>query len=176
MRQNMLQPMLAFCFSLFIYSSITSCNDQTRSLTQNQSETVRDSVKQMMNSISKDLSDKGPVAWLQYFENSPGFFMASDGLLVFPGRDSAESFINNTLVKQIQKIDLQWSNIQIDPLSLTLAGVAANWHEVLTDFANNKTAETGYFTAIAENTSTGWKLRNAHWSSIKSQILNHFEK
>ncbi len=55
-------------------------------------------------------------------------------------------------------------NVKVDPLTIKFAGVAANWHEDITDFANNKSSQNGYFTAIAENTSKGWQLRNAHWS------------
>ncbi len=167
MRRYKFQSTFACCFILVILFCLVSCNNQAKSLNQNQIKTIRDSVKEMMNSISKDVSNNGPIAWTKYFENSQNFFMASEGQLIFPSDDSAESFIKNTLVKQIRKINLQWNNIEIDPLTLKLAGVAANWHEEITDFTNNKTSQVGYFTAITENTSKGWQLRNAHWSAIK---------
>lgn len=39
---------------------------------------VKDSVGAMTDQISKDLFIRGPVAWLDYFEDSPDFYMASE--------------------------------------------------------------------------------------------------
>ena len=153
------------CFSLFI--TLISCNSKTETLTQKQFTEVKKNVQQMMDLVSKDISHDGPIAWLNYFENDPNFFMASDGQLVFANKDSASLFIKNILVKQINKVELSWSNIRIDPLTQKFANVGATWNEIFTDFSNNKTSQEGYFTAIAEKTSQGWKLLNAHWSVIK---------
>jgi hypothetical protein len=156
---------LCICFCLiFIF---TSCNNTTKSLTQKQYAGVKDSVQQMVELIARDVSQDGPIAWLRYFENTPGFFMANNGLLVFPNNDSATVFIKNIVVKQIRKIELQWSNTRIDPLTPRFASFAANWHENITDFSGNATSYSGYFTGIAEKTSSGWQLRNAHWSVSK---------
>ena len=73
------------------------------------------------------------------------------------------TFINNTLVKQIKKSELHWSNAHVDPLTNKFANIAATWNEDMTDFADNKTSQTGYFTAVAEKTVQGWQLRNATW-------------
>ncbi|MBS1600756.1 MAG: hypothetical protein JST75_21230 [Bacteroidetes bacterium] len=155
---------LIFC----IYLILLSCNTNTGTLTATQFTNIRDSVQQMMNSIAKDISGNGPIAWLQYFETTPNFFMASDGLLAFPNGDSATSFITKILVKKITKIDLQWSNIRIDALTPVFANVAANWHEKITDANGSTISESGYFTGVAEKSLQGWKLRNAHWSVVHS--------
>jgi hypothetical protein len=157
------------CFIFCVFSISLSCNNNTDSLTQQQAIEVKDSVQKMIDMTAKDISHDGPIAWLKYFENTPDFFMASEGQLVFPNNDSATTFIKNTLVKQIQKVELHWSNIRIDPLNNKFANVAATWKEDLTDFANNTISEGGYFTAVAEKTSQGWQLRNAHWSVTKSK-------
>lgn len=125
---------------------------------------VQDSVRLMVDLIARNVSLNGPVAWLRYFEDTPGFFMASGGQLVFPNNDSAEKFINNVLIKSIAKIELRWSNIRIDPLTSKFAVIAANFHEDITDSAGTKLPMDGYFTGIAHQTSQGWKLHNAHWS------------
>lgn len=145
-----------------------SCNTNTGSLNAKQVADIQDSVQRMTESIAKNVSLEGPVAWLQYFENAPGFFMASNGQLVFPNIDTARNFINNILVKSIVKIELRWSNIRIDPLSGKLAGISAIFHEDITDSTRKMTPYDGYFTGIAHQTSQGWKLHNAHWS-----IRNH---
>ena len=120
----------------------------------------------MVNSIPKDLSRKGPIAWLWYFENTPDFFMASNGQLEFPNFYTAKSIINSTLIKVISKIELRWTNIQIEALTHKFANISAIYHEDITDSTGKTIPYDGYFTAIAHQTSEGWKLHNAHWSII----------
>ena len=143
---------------------ISSCHNHTDSLTQAQSSIVRDSVQQMIESIAKAVSHEGPIAWIRYFENSPGFFMASEGQLAFTNKDSLANFLKNTYVKSIIKIELSWSHVRIDPFTSRVAGIAAIFHEDITDTSGRKSPTNGYFTGIAHQTSQGWQLQNAHWS------------
>jgi hypothetical protein len=142
---------------------------QTNHSTPNSKETelVIDGVSLLTSNIAKDLSVYGPIAWLNYFEEEPGFFMASDGKLAFKDYQSANIFIEYTLVKTIPKVKLHWNNLRIDPLTSSLAAVGADFHEDLTDSAGKTFPVDGYFTAIAEETSHGWLLRNLHWSVLK---------
>ncbi len=145
-----------------------SCNNRTVRNTPAQNSEVKDSVAKLMQNISKEVSEKGPVAWLQIFENSPGFFMVSDGQLQFPDNDSAHRFISHTLIKMIPNIDLKWHNLRIDPLTNTLAAIGADFHEDITTMDQRRMPVDGYFTALAENGAKGWQLRNAHWSIKKN--------
>jgi hypothetical protein len=142
-----------------------SCNSGGGSLSSAQMAGVKTSVQQMAASIARDVSHDGPVAWLQYFENTNGFLMASDGQLVFQDIDAAKNFINNNLVKNIHKIDLRWNNIRVDPLTLQIASIAADFHEDIIDAEEKMISQDGYFSGIAHQTPQGWKLYNAHWSS-----------
>jgi hypothetical protein len=151
---------------MILFLLISSCSNHADYLTQAQNAFVKSNVQQMTDSIAKNVSDKGPVAWLLYFENTPGFFMASEGQLKFSNHDSASNFINTTLVKSIHKIELHWSTVRIDPLTNKLASIGAFFHEDITDISGKKIPVDGYFTGIAHLTSQGWKLRNAHWSVI----------
>jgi hypothetical protein len=153
----------------FLFSIIISGCNNTTPFTLQERTVVKDSVQLMAESIAKDISQKGPVGWLRYFENTQEFFMASDGQLVFPNIETATSFINNDLVRMISKIQLSWSNIRVDPLSSSLASISAVYHEDITDSAGKITPHDGYFTAIAHRTSKGWKLLNAHWSGKTTQ-------
>lgn len=150
------------CFAL-------SCNSNQAGLTSIQVTAVQDSVHKVMELIAVDVSTKGPIAWAKYFEDVPGFFMVSDGKMELPNGDSAQGFIKNTLVKSISSIQLKWSNIRIEPYTHTLACVGANFHEDITGFNGNTISEDGYFTGITEQTTQGWQLRNAHWSSLKGK-------
>jgi SnoaL-like domain len=127
---------------------------------------VRDSVQQMMTQLSKDITDKGPTAWLQYFEDKPGFFMASEGAMSFPNYDSAARFINNTLSRQVRRMKLEWRDVRVDVLDDDLAAIGASWLENMTDSTGETHLQSGYFTGVAEATASGWRLRNAHWSAI----------
>jgi hypothetical protein len=148
---------------------ISSCKNHSTSSQQKPDPAVLDGVHQMLDSIAVNVSEKGPVAWLNYFENTPDFFMATDGQLDFPNKDTAAIIINNKIVKQIMAIDLKWNNIHIDALSGTLAAIGADFHEVITDPNGNKLPVDGYFTGIAHRSVEGWQLRNLHWSIKKEK-------
>ena len=152
------------CF--FSILLVCSCGSSTESLNPQERSMLKDSVLLMTASVAKDLSREGPIAWLSYFENTPDFYMVSDGQLVFPNIDSANKFIRNVLIKIMPKIELRWNNIQIDPLTNKLASLSAVYHEDITDSTGKTIAHDGYFTAVAHQSSQGWKLRNAHWSSV----------
>ena len=128
---------------------------------------VKQNVTQIMNKIASNLSKHGPVAWLSYFQKTSDFFIVSDGGLAFATGDFARRFINQTLSKQLRSIVLQWSNTRIGPLTQHLAAVGSAWEEEITDFSNYTMQFDGYFTAIAEKTAQGWRIRNVHWSIKK---------
>lgn len=126
---------------------------------------VQVSVKLLADSIARDVTRDGPVAWLRYFESSPGFFMASGGSLAFPNNDSAATFVR-AYAAGIHRLELTWSDVRVDPLTSHLAVMGATFHEVMTDTAGREMQFGGYFTAVAEETPAGWRLRDAHWSMI----------
>jgi hypothetical protein len=156
-RVKILIPLIVF---------VISCSNKTESLNAKQASEIQDSVQLMFESIARNVSREGSVAWLRHFENGPDFFMAADGQLVFPNIDTATNLINNVVVKSMPKIELRWSNIRIDPLAHKLASISAVYHEDITDPTGKMTPHDGYFTGIAHQTPQGWKLQNAHWSSL----------
>jgi hypothetical protein len=157
-----------FWILLMLMSSCQSKNNE-----RNTAEQIsKDSASIMMTQIARDVSEKGPIAWLDYFEDGPDFFMASEGGLAFKDYPSAKIFIENTLVKSIKHIDLRWDHERVDPLNSSMASVAADFHEELTDSTGKTVQEQGFFTGIAEQTTSGWQLRNAHWSVIRNKEAN----
>src|SRR5258708_6107850 len=77
-----------------------SCSQNSISLTTTQTGVVKDSVQILANNTAKGLATKGPIAWLDYFEDSPDFFMASDGSMTFKNYRAADVFVKDTLIKQ----------------------------------------------------------------------------
>jgi hypothetical protein len=157
-----------FVLLVFIFFFINSCSNNIETFTAKERSIVKDNVKLMTDSIAITISHEGPIAWLKYFENTPDFFMVSDGQLVFPNIDTAKYFINNILVTKMPKLELRWRDVRIDPLTKEFANVAAFYHEDIPDSGGKKIPYDGYFTAIAHRTSLGWKLHNAHWSNMKA--------
>src|ERR1700722_13497190 len=102
----------AIIFSLLF---LVACKQHTEELAV-KTESVQTGVRNMAADIAKGLLVKGPVTWLGYFERNPNFFMANEGQRMFANYDSAEQFINETLVKEIIKINLTWGNMYVDSL------------------------------------------------------------
>ena len=121
----------------------------------------------MTDNISRDLSVKGPVAWLNYFEDGPDFYMVSDEVLVFKDYQTARKFIVDTLTKTFAQIILRWDHLQVDSLTGSMATISSGFHEELKDSAGKSIFSSGYFNAVAEKTNHGWKLRNAYWTIRK---------
>jgi hypothetical protein len=148
----------------FLSVFLFSCKQSDTSLSDSQSQEVKTDVLKLANQTASDISARGPIAWLDYFEDSPSFFMASGGSLALPDYNTANSFIKGTVVKMMPKITLKWSDIRVDPLTPQIAVMGAGFHEDVTDPSGKITPYDGYFTATVHETEKGWKFRNEHWS------------
>lgn len=125
---------------------------------------VEKEVRQFAAAVSQDVTQKGPPAWGKHLEDSPAFFMASEGKLIFPDRQAARTGIVE-FTHTIQHIELTWGDdLRVDPLTPEFAIVASSWHEVWSDKEGHQTTENGFFTGLAERHNGQWQFRNAHWS------------
>ena len=154
--------LVPFLLAVCIFASCK--NKQQNDLSAADNAALKDSVTALTAHIAHDLAAKGPVAWLNYFQDSPDFFMANEGQLALRNYQSAKTFIQDTLAKSISKINLQWSRTRIDVLASNIAAIGSDFHEDLTFAWGETTPFDGYFTGVAIKTAKGWKLRNAHWS------------
>ena len=135
-------------------------------LTTDQSTAVTNGVRTFAAAVSEDVTKRGPLAWSDHFATTPNFFMAAEGHLVFANGDAAMRGIKD-LPSTIAHLELRWGEpMLVDPLTPTLAMMAAPYHEVQVDPAGHRVEENGYFTGLAELGHAGWKFRNAHWSVI----------
>src|SRR5260370_16190002 len=64
---------------------------------------LSDSVRAFAGTVAHGVSRDGPAAWRGFFEDSPAFFMASEGHLVFPTSDAATRAIEG-LARRIAHI------------------------------------------------------------------------
>lgn len=72
--------------------------------------TIEQDVRQFVAAVSRDITQQGPAAWEKYLEDSPAFFMADEGKLVFPNRQAARQEIHE-FTRTIQRIELTWETI-----------------------------------------------------------------
>src|ERR1700686_3442873 len=123
-----------------------------------------DAVRQFVARVATDITAIGPAAWRDFFDDSPNFFMVSDGKLAFASGAAAREGIQG-LTQVITSIELRWGvDLRIQPLAPGLVMVAMPWHEVRADSSGAKVEQDGYFTAVAESSRGGWRFRNAPWS------------
>jgi hypothetical protein len=126
----------------------------------------------MASAIARDVAAGGPNAWLRYFADEREFFMVNNGNLQFSSFEDAKTFLN-TFSAGIAHLDLTWSDIRVDPLGPGLAVMASRYREIITDNGGQVRQFDGYFTGLAVETDTGWKLRDAHWSSPTTTQGSH---
>jgi hypothetical protein len=130
------------------------------------SDAVQAEVRAFAASVAADVTAQGPVAWRKHFSDSPAFFMASEGRLVFPNSASAAVGIQG-FAQTIRNMELKWGDdLRVDPLTPDLAVMASSWHELRVDKAGKREDETGFFTAVAERNHGHWQFRDAHWSVL----------
>jgi len=141
-------------------------DDRARRLTPKRRAAVEDAVRRFAASVAHDVTQDGPAAWRKEFSDSPSFFMASEGKLVFPNRQAAAQAIDE-LARTVKTIELRWGDdLRVDALTEDLAQVACSWHEVRADIEGHRVEESGFFTGLAEQRKGQWRFRNAHWSVV----------
>lgn len=146
------------------YGRQNAVSGDVRSLTPARAAAVEDDVRAFTRTVAHDVTQDGPTAWRKHFSDSPSFFMAVDGRLVFPNSAAATAGIQD-FARTNKQISLKWGDdLRVDPLAPDLAVVAASYHEVQVNTAGQRVDETGFFTGIAEYRDGRWQFRNAHWS------------
>jgi hypothetical protein len=121
-------------------------------------------VKAFALAVARDVTQEGPAAWRRHFADTPSFFMASEGRLVFPDSATATVAIQD-FARTIQHMELHWGDdLRVDPLTPDLAVIAASWHEIRVSTDGSRVDESGFFTGTVERRDQHWQFRNAHWS------------
>jgi len=143
---------------------LAGCGGSTGELTPERSVAIRDSVDAFMAEVAAGVSARSSTGWLDYFEASPAFLMASDGRIAFASHPEAVEAVT-AMARGFRSIDLVWGTVRIDPLAPGLAHVATDYREAITDTAGAVVQFGGYMTAVARHADTGWRLVNLHWSS-----------
>jgi len=158
MRARILLPII------FLFAA---CQIKTETPVRKDAASVTDSVRLLLANLQKGLADKGSVVWLDYFDQAPGFYMASDGQIAFKDYQTAKQFIETVLIKKVKTIHLILSDLRIDSLNNSSASIGSGFREDLNDSMGVTTHVDGYLTALVKQTADGWKFGNLHWSILK---------
>ena len=147
------------------YTRRDTASNGPQMLTPSEAAAVVERLRTFTATVAHDITQKGPLAWGKFFEDSPAFFMAVNGQMAFPSGKAAQSGIQNVALA-LKHVELKWGDdLRIDPLTPELAVVAAPWHEIQIDSAGHRVEESGFFTGLAELRDGRWQFRNVHWSS-----------
>lgn len=134
------------------------------SLTAERKVAIEKEVRQFAESVARDVTQKGPGGWQRHLADDPAFFLAADGKLQFPNRQTAREGIEE-FTHTIPHVELNWGDdLRVDPLTVDLAQMRTSWHEVLVDNNGHRMEEMGFFTGLVEKREGQWQFRNAHWS------------
>jgi hypothetical protein len=157
-------------WTLLVAIGLSGCNvgdspQESRTLSAADSAAVQRQVRSFAAAVAAGVTREGPLAWRRYFEDTPSFFMAVNGQVIFPSGTAARDGIPQVALT-FPHIELRWGDdLRIDPLTRGLAVVATSWHEVLTDPAGRSSSQAGFFTGLAEYRTGRWQFRDAHWSA-----------
>jgi hypothetical protein len=152
---------------------LAACNSSDTRVSTSKAAEIDKGVRAFAAAVAHDITHDGPTAWRQYFVDSPAFFMASEGRLVFADSKAATAGIQD-LAHSIKQIELQWSpDLRVDPLANDLALMASPWHEVRIDSFGARVEESGYFTGVVEYKGGRWQFRDAHWSIAAPPPAGH---
>lgn len=143
-----------------------STSEELEAMPLERAEQITGEVHEFMKSVAQDITKDGPLAWQRKFADTPAFFMASEGRLIFANGAEASAGIQH-LPEIIKQIELRWGDdLRVDPLALGLAAVGATYHEMRVDPAGVSMDESGYFTGVVEHQHGRWQFRDAHWSLV----------
>ena len=116
------------------------------------------------DSIPPALAAEGPSAWLDFFEDSPSFFMASDGAMAFPDRTSAQAFLDD-FSHNVSAMSLEWIQPRFETLSAGVVVVIASYQEILTMKDGAVSSFGGTVSGVIRTHAGAWRLQHLHWSS-----------
>jgi hypothetical protein len=145
---------------------------QPAPFTKERAAAVDKAVRAFAQEVARDVTQDGPIAWQKYFSDSPDFFMAVNGHLVFPNGAAAKEAMKD-VARAFTHIELRWDDdLRIDPMAPDLAVIATSYHEVRVASSGARIDEDGFFTAAVEYRDGRWQFRGVHWSAAPAAAVH----
>lgn len=123
-----------------------------------------DSARALFASVPAALAADGPTAWLPFFEETPSFFMASDGAMAFADRPSAEGFLAD-FGRQVAAMSLEWDEPRFEHLDGDVVAVTASYREDITLNDGTVSSFGGRVSGVIRRREGSWRFQHLHWSS-----------
>lgn len=156
MRRLALFAVLALAACASPQATHSPLDDATRLL-------VETEVSASLDTLCEDLEDRGPLAWIDHFSESPEFHMASDGTLLFQTSLDLRSAMEGFAVS-VESLRLRFIDTRVLPFDRNRAHIAARFEEDLIYKDGRGEPMAGHFSAVAIREDGDWRLLNAHWS------------
>lgn len=125
-----------------------------------------DSARLLFVSVPPALAERGPVAWLDFFEDSAAFFMASDGALAFSDRPAAEAFLAD-FAPTVSSMELEWHDLRFEDLGRGVVVVTSSYRETIRSRDGAESSFGGRVSGVIRQGADGWRFQHLHWSSAK---------
>src|SRR4029077_18948247 len=100
---------LTIALAFAAYALTVRATPNLQSLTPAQSAAIQSAVKAFAQSVARDVTHDGPLAWHKNLEDSPSFFMAVNGGMAFPDSAAAKAGVD-AFAPTIQHIELKWGD------------------------------------------------------------------
>lgn len=128
------------------------------------SEPPAETAEAYFASIPATLAVRGPEAWLTFFEETPAFFMASDGMTAFADRADAEAFLAE-FAPRVETLSLRWIEPRFEVLAPDVVAVVSAYDEEITMVDGTVSTFGGQVSGVLRRTAGAWRLQHLHWSS-----------
>ena len=106
---------LLAAFALAGCSALAAGSAESQSLPPARAAAIGESARTFMRTVAHDVTQEGPLPWLKFCDNGPGFFMAVNGQLAFPNAAAAKEG-TQSFARTINHIELTWGDdLRVDP-------------------------------------------------------------
>lgn len=132
-------------------------SDCTRTLSSQESDSIKMEVEQLLSSIADSIHAGGLAGWLSFMHQSPDFFWEFHGI-----RNSYDSLVAGEQRESPRylAIALAWDSIHVRPIAPDKAAFFASYVEVVVDTARQHTTLEGSVEANVIKISGSWKILN----------------
>jgi len=121
-------------------------------------------VTAFMETVAREVTRDGPLAWSRFFSTDPEFYMAVNGQRVFPSGAAASAAIAE-LPKALASVQLSWgTDLRVEVLAPDAATVGVSYAETRVTPKGERISDAGFFTGTVQRRAGRWLFHNAHWS------------
>jgi len=143
---------------------LLGCDGAPRQAPVAADDAALEGARALVTSIPAALAERGPSAWLDYFEDSPSFFMVSDGAIVFADLPAARDFLAG-FAARVSALTLSWHEPRYENVGGGVVVVTAGFDETIRMTDGTESSFGGRMSGVVRRAGDGWRLQHLHWST-----------